>query len=63
MAPRGRAVVAVLVTTVSIVGTLVVGAGQAGATSKLPVIYSTAEYGLTALGPNTPPPGADNWAC
>ncbi len=63
MVPHGRAVLAVLVTTVSIVGTLVIGAGQAGATSKLPVIYSTAEYGLTALGPNTPPPGADNWSC
>ena len=35
----------------------------AAASGYLPVIYSTAEYALPALAPNTPPPGADNWAC
>ncbi len=30
---------------------------------SLPVIYSTADFALPALLPNTPPPGANNWSC
>jgi hypothetical protein len=58
-----RAVVAALVSAASMVATLGLGALPASASGHLPVIYSTAEYGLTALAPNTPPPGADNWSC
>jgi hypothetical protein len=46
-----------------VVATLGFGALPAAASSQRPVIYSTAEYALTALAPNTPPPGADNWSC
>ena len=60
---RPRAWLIALATVVAMVGALVIGAGPASASTKLPVIYSTAEYGLAALGPNTPPPGADNWSC
>ena len=31
--------------------------------SPLPVVYSTADYALPALSPDTPPPGADDWTC